>query len=193
MTSTVVVGSGNPVKVDAVRDAFASVFPAVEHRLESLAVPSGVSDQPRGRAETREGALHRADAAAERRPDAAFWVGIEGGVFEESGEMYAFARVAVRSSAGRTGESSSGAFRLPDPVAERVRRGTELGAADDEVFGTDDSKRGRGAVGLLTGGAVTRTGLYAQAVCLALAPFVHDDLYGAGDAGPVAAAGEEGA
>lgn len=191
MARTVVVGSGNPVKVAAVRDAFARVFPALEHRLEPLAVPSGVSDQPRGRAETREGALRRADDAARRRPDAAFWVGIEGGVFEESGEMYAFARVAVRSSTGRIGESSTGAFRLPGPVAERVRRGAELGAADDEVFGTEGSKRGQGAVGLMTGGAVTRAGLYAQAVCLALAPFAHADLYGAGDAGAAAATGEE--
>lgn len=190
MDRTVVVGSGNPVKADAVRDAFHRVFPEVEHRVESLAVPSGVSDQPRGRAETREGALRRAEAAAERRPDAAFWVGIEGGVFEESGMMYAFARVAVRSSAGRVGESSSGSFRLPGPVAERVRRGAELGAADDEVFGTRGSRLGQGAAGLVTGGAVTRTGLYAQAVCLALASFAHADLYGTGDGGYAPATGE---
>lgn len=176
---TVVVGSGNPVKVEAVRTAFGRVFPGAGYRVEGVAVPSGVPDQPRGRAETREGARNRMEAVAERRPEADFWVGIEGGVLERDGAMFAFARICVRSG-GRTGESSTGVFRVPGPVAERVRSGSELGAADDEVFGTEDSKRGQGAVGLLTGGAVPRAELYAQGVCLALPPFVHSDLYPGG-------------
>lgn len=177
MPKRVVVGSANPVKIEAARRAFRRVFPEVPSRVEGVAVPSGVPDQPRGRAETREGALRRAAGAASHRPEADYWVGIEGGVLEEEGRMFAFARVAVRS-AGGTGESASGLFRLPDPVARRVRAGQELGAADDEVFGTEGSKRERGAVGLLTGGAVERSELYAHAVCLALARFVHPDLYG---------------
>lgn len=177
MAVSVVVGSGNPVKVQAARSAFDRVFPDATHRVEGVPVPSGVPDQPRGRAETREGARNRAAAVAARRPEADFWVGIEGGVFDEDGRMYAFARVALRSG-GRTSESATGAFALPAPVAERVRAGRELGSADDEVFDTEGSKRGRGAVGLLTGGAVGRAELYAGGVCLALPPFVHPDLYG---------------
>lgn len=173
----VVVGSGNPVKLEAARAAFGRVFPDVDHRVEGLPVPSGVPDQPRGVEETRRGARNRVGAAADRRPEADFWVGIEGGVLERGAAMYAFARICVRSVEGE-GESSSGIFRVPEPVAERVRAGAELGAADDEVFGTEASKRGQGAVGLLTGGAVDRTELYAQGVCLALAPFVHPGLYG---------------
>lgn len=177
MAKRVVVGSANPVKIEAARRAFARALPAEPVEVEGLPVASGVPDQPRGRAETRAGARNRAEAAGARRPEADFWTGIEGGVLEEDGGMYAFARVAVRSGRG-TGESSSGLFRLPDAVARRVREGRELGAADDEVFGTEGSKREQGAVGLLTGGAVDRTELYAQAVCLALVRFVHPELYG---------------
>lgn len=180
----VAVGSGNPVKLEAARRAFARVFPGEEHEVEGVAVPSGVPDQPRGDAQTREGALRRAEAVAERRPEARYRVGIEGGVSGEE-DLRAFAWVVVRT-ADRSGEAVSGRFRLPDPVARRVRAGQELGDADDEVFDTSGSKRREGAVGLLTAGAVTRTELYAQAVCLALVPFVHPELYeGApgGDAG----------
>lgn len=184
----VIVGSRNPVKVEAVRRAFARVLPPGEHAVEGLAVPSGVPEQPRGETETRRGALRRAAAAARERPDADVWVGIEGGVAESGpagsdagggpggGRLYAFARVAVRVG-DRVGESSSGRFRLPEPVAALVRAGVELGEADDRVFGREGSKREEGAVGLLTGGAVTRTELYAQAVCLALCRFVHPELY----------------
>jgi non-canonical (house-cleaning) NTP pyrophosphatase len=53
----------------------------------------------------------------------------------------------------------------------------ELGDADDRVFGCTDSKREGGAVGLLTGGTIDRTGLYQHAVALALIPFRNADLY----------------
>lgn len=176
--TTVIVGSGNPVKAEAARRAFDRVFPDRDHEVRAEAVPSSVADQPWGREETRKGALRRASEAAARHPDADFWVGIEAGV-EERDALYAFARVAVRST-DRVGESETGAFRLPGPVAERVRAGRELGEADDEVFGREASKQAEGAAGLLTGGAVTRTDLYAQAVCLALVAFVRPGLYGRG-------------
>lgn len=187
----VVVGSTNPVKLEAVRRALARVFPEVVHEVEAVPAASGVSAQPRGEAETRRGALGRVASAARDRPGADAWVGIEGGVAEEPAaavgregrsaeeppDLHAFARVAVRVG-DRLGESASGRFRLPGPVAALVREGAELGEADDRVFGREGSKREEGAVGLLTGGAVTRTELYAQAVCLALCRFVHPELYG---------------
>lgn len=173
----IVVGSENPVKIEAVRRAFARVFGDEEHVIEGATVPSGVPAQPWGEEETRRGARNRARAAAEARPGADAWVGVEGGV--AGTELYAFARVAVILG-GRTGESASGRFLLPGPVAELVRAGVELGEADDRVFGRSGSKREEGAVGLLTGGAVTRTELYAQAVALALCRFVHPELYGDG-------------
>ncbi len=73
-----------------------------------------------------------------------------------------------------------GIFTLPEAVAALIRQGQELGAADDLVFGRVNSKQEQGAVGLLTGGVVDRTQLYAQAVVLALIPFKHRGLYGVG-------------
>lgn len=181
------MGSENPVKVEAVRRAFGRVFPEYARAVEivGLAVESGVSAQPRGERETRRGARNRAEDAARRRPEADYWVGLEGGVAGGrapvvAGELFAFARVAVLAG-GRVGESASGRFLLPGPVAELVRAGVELGEADDRVFGRTGSKTEEGAVGLLTGGAVTRTELYAQAVALALCKFVHPELYGEGE------------
>ncbi|MDD5645622.1 MAG: DUF84 family protein, partial [Candidatus Bipolaricaulis sp.] len=66
---------------------------------------------------------------------------------------------------------------LPDAVAQLVRQGMELGAADDRVFGRMGSKLDQGAVGLLTGGIIDRTALYEHAVILALIPFRNDALY----------------
>lgn len=181
--TTVVVASGNPVKLEAARRGFETMLPGRDLRLETLRVRSGVPDQPRGDAETRLGAENRAEGAARRRPEAGFWVGIEGGVEDGPDGMTPFAWVVVRS-ADRAGASRTATFHVPPAVAELVREGRELGEADDLVFGTEDSKRREGAVGLLTEGAVTRAGLYEQAVALALIPFRNEQLFASDTTAP---------
>lgn len=185
MPKLVIVASGNPVKRRAVAQGFDRLFPDADFAFETMAVPSGVDDQPRTDDETRRGARQRSEAAARTRPDADFWVGVEGGIEDGWGdgrdEMHAFAWIVVAAaSSGRSaaaantlrfGTSRSATFALPEAVATLVRGGKELGEADDIVFGTADSKRKGGAVGLLTGGAIDRTALYEQAVVLALIPF----------------------
>jgi non-canonical (house-cleaning) NTP pyrophosphatase len=62
-------------------------------------------------------------------------------------------------------------------VADLVRHGMELGHADDQVFGRNNSKQMNGAVGILTANAIDREELYAHAVMLALIPFLNPTLY----------------
>lgn len=178
----VVVASTNPVKLRAVEQATAAAFPQRRIEVEGVAVASGVADQPMSDAETRCGAEHRALAAERVRPGADLYVGVEGGVEDGTLGMLAFAWVVVRGN-GRLGYARSAAFVLPEAVARRVRRGMELGHADDEVFARSDSKRRDGAIGLLTRGALDRAELYRPAVIAALLPFLNPALYAAeGDA-----------
>ena len=52
-------------------------------------------------------------------------------------------------------------------------QGLELGEANDRVFSTLNSKQKGGAFGLLTDGRLTREGVYAQTLVLALVPHCH--------------------
>lgn len=85
---------------------------------------------------------------------------------------------------GKTfGTSRTSSFFLPHVIRDLVLiDGLELGAADDKVFGTQNSKQAAGAVGQLTKGVIDRTAYYEQAVILAFIPFQWSDLYGAGSA-----------
>jgi inosine/xanthosine triphosphatase len=172
----VIVASGNPVKIQAVRSGFQRMFPAESFSLEGASVPSGVSHQPLTDRETLQGAVQRTENAARLHAAADFWVGIEGGIEDQDGELCAFAWVVVRSP-DRVGKSRTGTFFLPPAVAAYLRAGKELGEADDLVFGRSNSKQENGAIGLLTGDVVDRADLYEQAVILALAPFKNPDLY----------------
>ncbi len=171
----VAVGSTNPVKIDAVRAVFALVAP--QATVEGVGVASSVPDQPRGDDETIRGARVRA-AAARDALGADIGVGIEGGIVEErDGAMRTCAWAAIVDATGKSGVGGSLAMPLPDRVAASVRDGLELGHAMDALIGAHDTKRGQGAVGILTAGLVDRQRAYEVLVSYALAPFVTADLF----------------
>ena len=172
--TNVVVGSTNPVKIAAVTAVLERT--GSRARVRGLAVPSGVRDQPEGDAETIRGATQRATTALELS-DADFAIGIEGGVVEEAGSMRTCAWAAVVARDGRVGVGGSLAMSLPARVAALVRGGMELGHAMDRVSGGRDTKRGAGAVGILTAGLVDRQRAYEALVTYALAQFLSPAYY----------------
>jgi inosine/xanthosine triphosphatase len=159
-----------------VREGFERMFPGAEFQIQGRSAPSGVSDQPTSDEETLQGAHNRARGVASSHPEADYWVGVEGGIQDHGNEMLAFAWVVVLST-GQSGRGRTGAFYLPQAIADLVRQGMELGQADDIVFGQENSKQANGAVGLLTGDVIDRAKLYEGAVILALIPFKNPRLY----------------
>lgn len=77
--TTIVVASTNPVKIAAVKRGFGNMFPDTKFTIEGVSVASCVSHQPMSNSETEKGALSRVENAKKARPNADFWVGIEGG------------------------------------------------------------------------------------------------------------------
>lgn len=176
----VAVGSGNPVK----RDATDRIFPDADVVVEP--VPSGVSEQPTGRGETKRGARIR----AERALGAGAYdlgVGLEGGVAgvepdsaagdeaPEAADRYLIMWAAV-TDGDRWGVGGGPSYPLPEPIAARIRGGEELGPVMDDVLGASNVAENQGAAGALTAGRTTRTDALATAVAAAAGPFL-TDLY----------------
>jgi inosine/xanthosine triphosphatase len=158
------------VKIEAVRAVVARVQRGIA--VEGIAVPSDVPDQPWGDEQTIAGARTRAERAL-ARSGADLAVGIEGGLVEEpDGAMRTCAWAVATSRDGRIGTGGSLAMPLPPSVAAAVRSGLELGHAMDRVTGGQDTKRGAGAVGILTGGLIDRQRAYEVLVTYALAPWL---------------------
>ncbi len=177
MIKKVIIASQNPVKITTTKLGFERMFSDEQFTFEGIPTSSDVSDQPKSDNETLTGATNRVNNLSKIAPGADYWVGIEGGIEEKNGEMYAFAWIVIKSNEGTIGKSKTGTFFLPHKVAELIREGQELGDADDIVFGIKNSKRQNGAVGILTGDVITRTSFYEQAVIFALIPFKNKKLY----------------
>ena len=166
----IAVGSENPLKREATERAF-TILPDVH--VDSVAVDSGVNDQPRGHRETITGAETR----ARRALDAGVYdlgVGIEGGVGEFGGTAGLFLIMwAVVTDGSRTGRAAGPSIPLPDNVADAIRAGGELGPVL-ESYGDVDDVRERGVAGVLTADAIDRVEALTGAVAGALGPFVTD-------------------
>jgi inosine/xanthosine triphosphatase len=172
----ILIASKNPVKIAAVEAAFRETSSmSANFAFESVNGPSGVSNQPKTQAETRQGAENRARGIFEVFTDTAYSVGIEGGIEDTPQGMASFAWVCIFDGK-QVAFAQTAVFYLPDQVAKLVREGNELGKADDIVFGRVNSKQANGAIGLLTHDAITRVEYYTQAVIMALIPFQNEGL-----------------
>ena len=169
---TVLVGSKNPTKTNAVFSAFKEVF-KVPVKVVGLSVSSGVPDQPMSCVETKKGAKNREKQLKKNVAD--FYVGIEGGCSYEDNNLFAFAW-AITVSKEKTGCGKTSLFQLPKEIQKLIEQGVELGEADDLVFNRKNSKQKDGAVGILTGGLVDRSKYYKEAVVMSLIPFINKKL-----------------
>ncbi|MDX2322365.1 MAG: inosine/xanthosine triphosphatase [Moritella sp.] len=171
----VVVGSKNPVKVNASRTVIAALYPNAVVECAGLNAPSNVPEQPMNAAETREGAINRVQYC-QQHAEADFYIAIEGGVdlLDDGPATFAYVVIAnhEQESVGR-----SAALPLPAAIYQSLLAGEELGPVMDRLFKTVNIKHKGGAIGLLTNGHATRESNYTQALTLAMAPFLYCDLY----------------
>jgi inosine/xanthosine triphosphatase len=172
----VAVGSRNSVKVAAARAGFTAVWPDQEWVIAESDVASGVSDQPMSNLESIAGARNRANRAREAL-GAPWGVGLESGLERIGDTWFSTGWVVIVDAAGNEGISSSMLRPVPLPSMALVHQGVELGHANDQVFGTVNSKQETGMTGLLTNNVLTREGVFRDAVIVALARFLHPELF----------------
>ncbi|MEM4663165.1 MAG: inosine/xanthosine triphosphatase [Candidatus Diapherotrites archaeon] len=170
----IVVGSSNPIKVEAVRSAVKKIWP--NSKVLNVEVESGIGEQPQGDEEAINGAFNRALAAL-KKTGADFGVGLEGTTVETKKGMFLCGWVVVVDNTEKMGLACTSKILLPEKIAKEVRLGGELGPIMDKISGEKDVKKKHGAVGILTKGLVTRKDAFEQAVLCAFARFISKEYY----------------
>jgi inosine/xanthosine triphosphatase len=176
-TLKVVVGSRNPIKIGAVRNALAALFPEHVVACEGMHAPSGVADQPMTATETRQGAIQRMQYCQQHGGEADFHVALESGIEIGEDGPGSVGYVAI-AQGDRVSVGRSAWLPVPPIAYEALLEGEELGDVMDRLFGTVNVKQQGGAIALVTRGHATREGVYTQALLMAMAPFLNPDLYG---------------
>lgn len=173
------IASKNPVKVEAVKEAIESYDFLKKAEVEGLKVNSGVSEQPKSLDETISGAINRAKLAFK---NCAYSFGIESGLMSvpqtKTGSMDFCVCAIYDGKQHHLGLSC--AFEFPPRVTKMIH---ELNIDTNEAFYrcglTQDKKIGysEGAIGILTGGRITRKAHAKQAVQMALIHMENSHLY----------------
>ncbi len=175
------VGSDNPVKINAVKQAAQSHHAKVN--IRGLKVSSGVKEQPMSDEETRLGAQNRARQALKlglnqltnrqaksSSSQTILAVGLEGGVVKlAKKELWTTVWVCVIDAHidGRLFEASGARFKLDKIIAQPILAGGEMGPIFAKMF-HDDIRRKQGGIGIVTKNFVTRTEEYSAIVKMAL-------------------------
>lgn len=173
---SLIVGSINPVKIQAALQAFEIMFPSEKFEIQGFDVPSGVNDQPMSEDESWQGAVNRAKRGQLDYPQAHYWIGLEAGLTKTELGYESYGIVAVLSS-DKLGRGKTASYLLPSSYTAMLEQGLELGAITDTVFQLEHTKRQQGTVGLLTGNALSRTDSFKIGVMMALIPFKNSHLY----------------
>ncbi len=173
------VGSTNPVKINAVKNACKNSWPDAE--VIGIEVESGINAQPRTDEETREGAQNRATNVLlagtknlsleqiKKHQNNILGVGLEGGVYEhDANELWSTVWACVTDQNGQRFESNGARFKLPKIISEKLLAGEEMGPAVGQLFADPSIKQKQGAIGVVTKGFVDRTEEYSIIVKLAL-------------------------
>ncbi|MDI6643670.1 MAG: inosine/xanthosine triphosphatase [Methanobacteriaceae archaeon] len=171
----VVVGSQNPVKVNATKNVLEKIYGEVE--VDSRKVDSQVPPQPFGIDQTIQGAVNRAKNAYTSDYD--LGVGIESGLMETPHTITGY--IDLQWCAIYDGENVtigvSAGFEYPPKVIEEVLKGKEVGEVMDEVTGVDNLGEKTGAISYFTKGLLDRTGNTEQCVLMAIIPKYNKELY----------------
>lgn len=170
------VGSQNPVKIDAVQEAFSKIWPEKQWVTKGVDVPSGVADQPVTDDESIKGAITRAKRAMSKSP-ADFSVGLEGGLQKIGQNWYESGWAAVLNKKQTLATGSSIKMLVSNDIIAMIKEGKELGEVTDIIFKKQNSKKEMGYFGLMTKGAYTRKDAYRDGVISSLVRFLHPKMF----------------
>jgi inosine/xanthosine triphosphatase len=171
----VVVGSKNPVKLNATRNVLERIYSNIE--ITSVDADSEVPDQPFGLDQTIEGAINRAKNAYSDKYDLS--VGIESGLMKTPNSLTGYIDLqwcAIFDGDKITIGVSSG-FEYPPEVVLEVLNGVEVGDVMDKITGVQELGQKKGAVSILSHDMLNRTENTEQCVLTAMIPRMNEEMY----------------
>lgn len=173
------IGSVNPVKVEAVREAMACYPRFANSEVSALDVKSNVSAQPKSLEETINGAINRAKEAFN---GCNYSFGIESGLMHVPKTKTGYMDVCVCAiyDGGNHYLGLSEAFEFPPSVINIIEiKDTEANDAFYRAGLTKKRKIGseEGAIGLLTNGLITRKEYTKHTIHMAMIQVINKKLY----------------
>jgi inosine/xanthosine triphosphatase len=169
----VAVGTTSDLKMRAVNGAFSTLQNQDRFRIQGVDAKSGVSNQPFGFKEIKEGATNRALNAIEML-GAPIGIGIESGLVEINGEWYDPPCVAVVFPNRQISVAYGACFPIPSWIVEEIKkRSSELGMVVQELANGGE----KDPHNYFSEKSIKRDLVIQEAVTCALVPYIYQHRY----------------
>ena len=170
------VGSTNPVKVEAVKEAFSLYFDNLI--VKGFKVDSEINPQPKKLEEIIEGAINRATGCFKY---CNYSVGIESGIFPVWKSLTNYMNIscsAICDGKEIVGMGLSPGFEYPNFIIEEIfGKEREVSKIFEEKFKTLNIGKEGGAISILSNGKYLRKELHRAGTIMALLPIINKELY----------------
>ena len=172
----ITIGSKNPVKINAVKEAFEMFFDNVD--IATKEAESGVPSQPKNIKEIVNGAKNRARNSFN---NCDLSVGVEAGIFPINESLTGYmdvCAIAIYDGKDFVGIGFSPSFEYPPSVIKSIfEENMEVSDIFDRIFNKTNTKHKEGAVGILSHGKYTRKDFIKAGVIMALYPLLNQEHY----------------
>lgn len=173
----ILVGTQNPGKIQAIKDAFSKYFDNIE--IEGIKVESGVNPQPFDN-EIYIGAKNRVNNlkkyTKKNNINADFYVSAEAGITNLLGDYVNINLVYIENKNNEASMGTSQGFPIPHRYLKDIKE-KSLGTVLDEIFDENKLSDGKGGISILTKNEISRIDLVRDACILALTKYINDNLW----------------
>ena len=165
MFMRILVGSTNPVKVNAVKTVMSKIY--TDFEIIPIEVDTSVENTPLDEETIIKGALTRANNAfLSIQGDLS--IGMEGGIVSKFQRYFVTGWCAIVDPDGNFQLGCGVYMPIPSTIVELVRSGEELGTVIDNLTGIKDTKWKMGSIGILTNNLMTRQKAWEAALIYAM-------------------------
>lgn len=170
----ITICSINPVKIQAVKEAFDLHFAKIEYKNLDLSHFESVSNQPMSSDETLKSALNRLQIARTLE-DSDFYVSLEGGLDRDTYGSFLTWFICISDNRGKESIAGGGRMAVPSIIYETLINNPEreLGKIMDELIGDHNIKQKGGSTAIFTDNRIMRKDVFKRDIILALVPFVN--------------------
>ncbi|MDE5538961.1 MAG: DUF84 family protein [Bacilli bacterium] len=173
----ILIGSGNPGKIEGAKKAFAHFFSDFE--IEGIPVSSDVSDEPIDH-EIYLGASNRVNNlvqyACEHNIEADYYLGVESGITNLLGKWVIINIAVIKNSQGYLSWGTSSGFPVPTKHVDDIIK-HDLGHVMDNLFNQIELRKKEGGISHLTHGVISRIDLTEEAFVMALTQYINDNTW----------------
>lgn len=169
----IVICSRNPVKIQAVKEAFESYFEEIDYKTLEMNQNEEISTQPMSSEETLQSALNRIKIARTLE-EADYYVSLEGGLDHDKYGSFLTWYICVTNKAGKDSIAGGGRMTIPSIIYDTLKANPEqeLGDIMDKLIGEYNIKQKGGSTAIFTDSRIMRKDVFKRDIIIALVPFL---------------------